>query len=116
MNTTPKVILNINLLGILSKKTNEEQIHWEKSTQDNPNIIIARGTCLHNYRIPTIAVQKIKICEDAYQYFISSEIPGNYKPRDYKGKNWKSLTIDERLRFNLSEIANNHTFTYEVLN
>jgi len=116
MNNTIKIVLSISLQGRLSHETREEKISWEKSTKDNLNIIVARGVCTNNYRIPMVAFKNIKISEEAYDTFVSNAIiPSNYQPRKFGGKTWKNLSINEKISFHCSQISGDNSFTFEIL-
>lgn len=116
MNLEPKLLLSINLLSNLSQNKECIEINWEKSTQNNAEIIIARGKTKHYQRIQNNAIRRLKISQFAFDNFTSNEIPSNYNKRIYKGKSWSELKESDKLDFHLSSLADGKTFSYEILN
>lgn len=69
-------------------------------------------TLVINTRKCIPAKQVISISEDAYNYFVSSE-----KPFDFRG-DWKSMSADARLYYHMEEIAKSRggiVLDYKVL-
>lgn len=115
MNLEPKLLLSINLLSNLSQNKECVEINWEKSTQNNAEIIIARGKVKHYERIQNKAIRRLKISQFAYEGFVSNEIPSSYNKRVFKGRNWSELVESDKLNFHLSSLADGKTFSYEIL-
>lgn len=115
MNLEPKILLTVELPSTLSQNKEMILLNFEKSTENNKDIIIERGKVNHYQRVATVAQKKLTISQYAYDFFISKEIPSDYNKNHNKGKNWPTLSIHERLNFHLNALAENKPFSYEIL-
>lgn len=85
--------------------------HNEKGT-----VILKTGFVKHMSRKLMPCVHKMKISESQYAYFTDSqEKPDWFRRNHFKGRDWWQLSVKERLEAHLQRIAENHTFTYEII-
>lgn len=102
MDNTIKILLTISLEGgVLVRQNNIEFIKSEYRLTQHVN------------KVPKQCVQRIKISNEAYEQFISSECPSFYS-----NFMWKKLSPKQKLEVHLSTIAkdlNGLSFTYEIL-
>jgi hypothetical protein len=105
-----KLIMTINLPGKLGQQTTTQVINFERSSLTDSSVILERGRVNFEKRLETPCIKKVRIDESQYNYFISSETPGNYN-----GKGWSRLTNTERLNFHLQMIAHPFSYTYEFV-
>lgn len=119
MDTNIKISLSIALPGsvLFSKESSFKngKPDPEKHHKEFMKIEDGKGhfeTITVNTRKCIPAKQIINISEEAYNYFISDE-----KPSDYRN-DWKSMSIQARLYWHLSEIAKSRggkMISYQVL-
>lgn len=115
MNNEPKILLTIQLEGVLSQKKEEVEIAYAKSSKNNANLILERGTVKHMQPIATVANQHLKMNMDAYHHFIENTMPEWYKYKLNGGRHWHSLSPNEKIKQHCSRIADGRPFTFIVL-
>ena len=109
MNITPKILLTIELEGVLGARAEKGitipyNVKNYKGTREN-------GVKYHRPRTLERCYKKMVISKDSYDYFISNSCPQWIRnPRA-----WASFKEAERLYLHLNRIAENRDFTYEVL-
>lgn len=111
-----KILLTINLEGVLSNQTEGHILPYVKHDEQGKKVI-KTGTFLYKQRIPSVCARKQKLSEEAYKFFISNaEIPAWYKPKRNNGKLWEELTDNEKITFHCARIAEGNSFSFVVLN
>ena len=112
MNNSPKVLLTIDLVGIIGNTQNTvEIIPFSYETDINKNAIEeVKGHSKHKNKVILPCTQKIKIGEDAYEGFISGEVP--YWSKDFI---WSKMNRIERIKAHCARIADGKEFHFDIL-
>jgi len=125
MNLEPKILLTINLEGVLSQVKEDVIINvveekriptglFEKG-EPMSMALIKRYDVTHQQRVPGIAVKKTTITVEAYNTMTDKQTPEWYKPRRNQGKQWESLSKDEKLNSHFKRISYPNTFTFTYI-
>lgn len=112
MNNSIKVLLTIQLDGRLGKKQDKaEFIPYDYNTDFDGNPIPEKtGVMKHNSRVTNPCTKNVKINQEAYNLFISNDVP--YFSKEHY---WLKMNETERLKAHLAIIAENKPFTFEIL-
>jgi len=116
-----KILLTINLEGVLGSRAKEVSkivVPYEHLLRDeNGDVVIpvkwvkTNGVIHHNIRDEQPCKKVVNIGEKAIQYWLSDEgYPSNMEQR-----HWKKLPNRKRIVAHLKEIADGHTFSYELI-
>ena len=124
MNTEAKILLTINLEGgaLLRGKpevrkyylTKKDLFPKQKFKGNDGNKVIKSGKYTTVPLIPSEAKQKITMCKEAYDYFISSQCPQWF----HSPKDWRKMSDKERLELHLSRTCmhfGGKSFTYQIV-
>lgn len=124
MNTSPKVLLTINLEGgTLIKGTPEVRKYYltkkdmfpkQKFKGNEGNKIIKSGKYTYVPTRPSEAKKKIVLCKDAYDYMTSSACPEWFKNQ----KIWRKMPTLSRLEAHLYRTTEHYrglSFSYQIL-
>lgn len=109
-----KILLTINLEGVLSNKTEGHILPYVKHDELGKKVI-KTGTFLHKQRVPSACVRKQRLSEDVHDYFISDEVPSWYKPKRNGGRFWEELSDHEKITQHCARIAEGKEFTFAIL-
>lgn len=131
MNTEPKILLTINLEGGVLLRgepevkkyylTKKDLFPGQKFKGDSGKKIIRSGKYTHIPTYQSEAKQCITMCEAAYEYMTSLEVPNwfvPYKPLKERFKEWKRLDEKARLELHLARTCRHFggkSFTYELI-
>ena len=112
MNNSVKILLTINLVGVIGKpQSNLEILPFSYSTNtEGKSIDEVRGTARHKNKEVKPCTQNIKMSQDAYDYYISNEVP--YWSDEHT---WKKLSKNERIAVHCSKIAQGNKFNFQIL-
>lgn len=127
MNNTIKISLTIELEGsTLIRQSEPEIISFQIRKKDinplkykdrkNGLAVVRGGKVKHHPLVQKPASQHINLNRDAYDYFISDEVPSWMM---WKKREWKVMKPTERLETHLRRICEHlggRSFTYQVLN
>lgn len=112
---TPKILLTIKLEGVLSQEM--EEVIIPITEYDKSGKILKRRMVKHKQRINFPCVKKVTISKYAYMHFIDKKAtPYWYYARKNKGRQWITLSNNERIALHCSRIADGKPFSFEVLN
>jgi hypothetical protein len=112
MNNSVKILLTISILGVVGKPQSNLEIipfSYNTDTEGKP-INEVRGTARHRNKEVKPYTQHIKMSQDAYDYYISSEVP--YWSDEHT---WKRLSKNERIAAHCARIANGNKFNFQIL-
>lgn len=131
MNSEPKILLTINLEGgILLKGEPEVRKYYltkkdlfpsQKFKNGAGNKVIKSGKYVHIPTTPSEAKQKITMCQEAYDYMTSLEVPTwfiPFKPMKVRVKEWAHFTETQRLEMHLARTCRHFggkSFTYQII-
>lgn len=112
MNVEPKILLTIQLEGVLGQRTEKkEAIPFKIETFEGETI---SGVKTHYPRENSSCRKKVVIPQCAYEYFISDEQPYWYSTKK-KELIWPNLPKSARLQLHLQRIAEYNEFSYEII-
>lgn len=77
--------------------------------------LIKRYQINHQQRVPGIAVKKTTITVDAFKAMTDKQVPEWYRARQNQGKQWDSLSNDEKLNQHFARMAYPNTFTFTYI-
>lgn len=112
MNNSIKVLLTINLDGRLGKPQDKmEFIPYNYNTDFDGNPIPeVTGIMKHVGKVTNPCTKNVKINQEAYDLFISNEVPYFSKERY-----WITMNKIERLKAHFARIAEDKLFNFEIL-
>lgn len=110
-----KILLTINLEGVLSNKTEVSVLPFVKHNEKG-TVIVKKGSFVHKERIAKKCEKKVRLSEATYNYFIDPvDAPSWYKPKYNKGKLWGELSDLERINLHCEKIAEGKEFRFEII-
>lgn len=112
MNNSTKILLKIDLQGVLGDTSkNVEIIPYSYNIKGEGNTINeVRGHSKHKNKEIKPCTQHIKLTQDAYNLFISDEVP-YWMKEDV----WKKLSQNERITAHCARIAQENKFNFQIL-
>ena len=112
MDNSLKILLTINLVGTVGKHQDNLEIIPYSFSVDNNNQPCkeVRGSSRHLNKTVKSCTQNTKLSQDAYDLFISSEVP-----HWSKSFIWGKMNKLERVRAHCARIAGENTFSFEIL-
>lgn len=111
-----KILLTINLEGVLSNKTEVAILPFVKHDEKGLEVV-STGYFASKTRIPSICVKKVRLDQDTYEHFTNPfDCPAWYKAKQHQGKEWETLSEDERIVQHCIRIAEGRPFEYVILN
>ena len=127
MNNTIKISLTVEMEGstlirqsepeIISFQIRKKDINPLKYKDRKDGLAVVRGGKVkHHPLVQKPASQHVNINRDAYDWFISDEVPSWMI---WKKKEWKAMKPTERLEAHLRRICEHlggRSFTYQILN
>ena len=126
----PKILLTINLEGGILRKgepeikkfylTKKDLFPNQKFKGEEGNKVIKSGKYKSYPLLQSTATLKIRICREAYEYFISKyECPAWFFKGNKKNlAKWQRLSDTERLELHLQRTCEHHrgkSFTYTII-
>ena len=124
MNTEPKILLTLYREGGVLLKgesevrkyalTKKDLFPNQKFKGDEGKKIIKAGKYKFTPTIPSTSTQKITMCKEAYDYFISAVCPEWFK----NVKEWRKMSEEMRLKLHLTRTAQHFgakSFTYQII-
>ena len=123
MNDSTKILLTINLEGVLSQVKEDTIIVYQQSEEcdaKNPfkdldkraKKIVKSGTVHHLQRKTSVATRKLQISEEAYNHWMNT-VP-DFCPLS-KSSTWNALPDKEKARIHCARIASPNTFEFEII-
>lgn len=115
MKEAAKILLTINLEGVLSQATESHVLPYVKHDEKGKKVI-KTGTFVFKQRIPSKCLKKTTLSKEVYDYFTSNnEIPEWYRAKKHGGRRWEELSVHEKLVLHLQRFADGRTFSFEIL-
>jgi len=112
MNNSIKILLTINLLGVIGKPQNNLEVmpfSYDVDSNRKP-IKEVKGVAKHRNKELKACTQHIKMSQDAYNYYISNEVP--YWSEESV---WKKLSKTEKVAAHCARIAQGNKFNFQIL-
>lgn len=108
MQTETKILLTIKLEGVLSHRSEKrEAIPYSVENFDGKKV---NGVSFHHPKLEASCVQKTALSVEAYNHFISDEVPSWMHKRL-----WSRIPPRKRLILHLQRIAEGREFSFEIL-